>query len=151
MTPSSRILSRFQSESTIRIIQLLIGALAIGIIFWELQFSTSAICCGDFDGYYHIKWARELWASMKSHSFPPAFPWLPLTTLNSKDYVDHHLLYHIILIPFSWFRDMQMGAKISAIVFATIAVFFCYWLIVRYEIRYRLVWLIALLACSAPF
>ena len=43
---------------------------------------------------------------------------------------------------------MQTGAKISAIVFATIAVFFCYWLIVRYEIRYRLIWLIALLAAG---
>ena len=35
--------------------------------------------------------------------------------------------------------------------FATLAVFSCYWLVVRYEIRYRLIWLIALLACSAPF
>ena len=59
MTTSSGILSRFQSESSIRIIQFLVGAIAIGIIFWQLQFSTSAICCGDFDGYYHIKWTRN--------------------------------------------------------------------------------------------
>src|SRR5712691_10841139 len=27
----------------------------------------------------------------------------------------------------------------------------CYWLLIRYRIRYPLVWLLALLACSAPF
>lgn len=151
MTTSSRKLSRFQSESTIRIIQLLAGAIAIGIIFWQLQFSTSAICCGDFDGYYHVKWARELWASMKSHSFPPAFPWLPLTTLNSKGYVDHHLLFHIIQIPFTAFSDPRLGAKIASALFGGLAVLSCYWLVLRYRIRYPLVWLIALLACSAPF
>src|ERR1044072_5989252 len=89
MTTPSAILSRLQSESYLRIIQLVVGAIAIGIIFWQLQFSTTAICCGDFDGYYHIKWARVLWESMRSKVFPPAFPWLPLTTLNPKDYVDH--------------------------------------------------------------
>src|SRR5436309_8304518 len=150
-TAHKRTSSWLKSESAVRTADLLVGAIAILLIFWWLQYSTNAICCGDYDGYYHIKWARLIWDNMRAGHFPPAFPWLPLTTLNSAQYVDHHLLYHIILIPFSWFRDMQTGAKISAIVFATIAVFFCYWLIVRYEIRYRLLWLIALLACSAPF
>jgi hypothetical protein len=140
-----------KSDSALRAADLLAGAIAIGVIFWWLQYSTQAICCGDFDGYYHIKWARMLWESMRAGHFPPAFPWLPLTTLNAKDYVDHHLLYHIILIPFTWFRDLQTGAKVAAILFASLAVFSCYWLVVRYEIRYRLIWLIALLACSAPF
>jgi hypothetical protein len=150
-TPRKRTESWFKSEAAIRMADLLAGAVAIALIFWWLQYSTSAICCGDYDGYYHIKWARLLWDNMRSGHFPPAFPWLPLTTLNPRNYVDHHLLYHIILIPFTWFRDMQTGAKVSAILFASIAVFSCYWLIVRYEIRYRLVWLLAILACSAPF
>src|SRR5919199_1567098 len=115
-TPPGK-LSWSQSDSFIRILQFLIGALAIGIIFWQLQFSTTAICCGDFDGYYHIRWTRELWASMKSGTFPPPFPWLPLTTLNAKDYVDHHLLFHIIQIPFARFADPRMGAKIASIIF----------------------------------
>jgi len=149
-TPPGK-LSWFQSESFERILQFLIGALAIGIIFWQLQFSTSAICCGDFDGYYHIKWARELWASMKSGAFPPPFPWLPLTTLNPKDYVDHHLLFHIFQIPFAAFSDPRLGAKIGSAIFGGLAVLSCYWLLLRYRVRYPLVWLIALLACSAPF
>ncbi len=151
MTTSSGKLSRLQSEQSIRIIQLLIGAIAIGIIFWKLQWSTSAICCGDFDGYYHIKWTRTLWESMKSGRFPPPFPWLPLTTLNPKDYVDHHLLFHIFQIPFAAFSDPRLGAKIASAFFGGLAVFSCYWLLIRYRVRYALVWLIALLTCSAPF
>ena len=150
-TPSKRTASWFKSEAAIRMADMLAGAVAIVLIFWWLQYSTSAICCGDYDGYYHIKWARLMWDNMRGGHFPPAFPWLPLTTLNPRNYVDHHLLYHIILIPFTWFRDMQTGAKVSAILFASLAVFSCYWLVVRYEIRYRLVWLVAILACSAPF
>lgn len=151
MTTPSGILSRFQPESSIGIIQLVVGAIAIGIIFWKLQFSTSAICCGDFDGYYHIKWSRTLWEGMKSRVFPPEFPWLPLTTLNPKDYVDHHLLFHIFQIPFAASSDPRLGAKISSAFFGGLAVFSCYWLLIHYRVRYALVWLIALLACSVPF
>jgi hypothetical protein len=140
-----------KSDSAVRSADLLAGAIAIALVFWWLQYSTQAICCGDFDGYYHIKWARMLWDNMRAGHFPPAFPWLPLTTLNAREYVDHHLFFHIILIPFTWFRDLQTGAKVAAILFASLAVFSCYWLVVRYEIRYRLIWLLALLACSAPF
>ncbi len=149
-TPSGK-LSRFQSESSLRVIQFVAGAIAIGVVFWQLQFSTDAICCGDFDGYYHIKWTRELWASMKSGAFPPAFPWLPLTTLNPKDYVDHHLLFHIIQIPFAAVSDPRLGAKIGSAFFGGLAVLSCYWLLMRYRIRYPLVWLVGLLGCSAPF
>jgi hypothetical protein len=141
-----------KSDAGVRVIELVIGAVAIAILFRQLQYSTQSICCGDFDGYYHMKWARLLWENMKAkHFFPPNFGWLPLTTLNPGSYVDHHLLFHILLIPFTWFRNMQTGAKVATILFASAAVFSCYWLVARYQIRYRLLWLLALLASSAPF
>src|SRR6266852_4958735 len=139
-------LAALDSESAKRTVQLVVGAIAIGLIFWWLQFSTSAICCGDFDGYYHAKWSRIVWQSIRDRSFPPAFPWLPLTTLNPHDYVDHHLLFHILQIPFTRFRDLRLGTKVGSVVFATLAVGSCYWLLVRYRIRYLLVWLVVLLA-----
>jgi hypothetical protein len=148
---SSAKFAALDSESARLTIQFAIGVIAIGLIFWWLQFSTSAICCGDFDGYYHAKWSRIVWESIRNRSFPPAFPWLPLTTLNPHDYVDHHLLFHILQIPFTRFRDLRLGTKVGSVVFATLAVASCYWLLVRYRIRYLLVWLVALLACSAPF
>lgn len=134
-----------------RAIYLLVGAAAIAAVFIKLQFSTDSICCGDFDGYYHIKWSSLLWDGMRRGVFPPSFQWLPLTTLDPKGYVDHHLLFHILQIPFTWFMDLRTAAKVSATLFSSLAVFSCYWLIVRYRIRYPLCWLIALLACSAPF
>ncbi|HEX8181100.1 MAG TPA: hypothetical protein VF525_16250 [Pyrinomonadaceae bacterium] len=140
-------LSRFGA----RHVYLLAGVCLVGLVFWWLQFSTPAVCCGDFDGYYHIKWSQTLWQAMRSGHFPPRFTWLPLTTLNPRDYVDHHLLFHILQIPFTFFHDLRLGAKVSAAVFGTLAVCSCYWLIFRYHIRYPLVWLFALLASSAPF
>ncbi|HEV2835457.1 MAG TPA: hypothetical protein VGW58_09075 [Pyrinomonadaceae bacterium] len=151
MTTSSRILAKLQSESTTRIIGFVIGAIAVVLIMRQLQFSTDSICCGDYDGYYHVKWSRLLWESIKNKSFPPQFPWLPLTTLNAKDYVDHHLLFHILQMPFVAFRDPRLGAKIASVFFASLAMLSCYWLLIRYRVRYVLVWLIALLACSVPF
>src|SRR5215217_7530891 len=80
----------FGSELAVHAALLLLGAAAIALIFVKLQYSTQSVCCGDFDGYYHIRWSRLLWEGMKEGRFPPAFSWLPLTTLNPRDYVDHH-------------------------------------------------------------
>ncbi len=147
----SNLRRRLQSDSALRIVHLSAGAIAIGLVFWKLQYSTAAICCGDFDGYYHIKWSRLLWESLRQGGLPPKFIWLPLTTLDPKNYVDHHLLFHVFQIPFTWFGDLRTGAKLSATIFGSLAVFSCYWLLIRYRIRYPLIWLLALLACSAPF
>ncbi len=151
MKTSSHLRSILKSESALRAVLLSTGAIAIGLIFWQLQFSTDAICCGDFDGYYHIKWSHMLWESLRQGNFPPPFTWLPLTTLDPRHFVDHHLLFHGFQMPFTWFGDLRLGAKISATIFGSLAVFSCYWLLIRYRVRYPLVWLLALLACSAPF
>jgi hypothetical protein len=139
------------SERLRRAAYLFTGALAVGFVFWWLQFSTDAICCGDFDGYYHIGWSQQLWQSFRAGRILPQFTWLPLTTLNARDYVDHHFLFHVLQIPFTFFPDVRTGAKISAWLFGSLAVFSCYWLIVRHRIKYPLLWLVALLGCSAPF
>ena len=151
MTPRPGVLTRLQSGSILRIIQFVLGAVAVVSLFWLLQFSTNAICCGDFDGYYHVKWSRTLWEGMKQRTFPPEFPWLPLTTLNSKEYVDHHLLFHVMQIPFAEFSDPRKGAKVATVVFASLAVLSCYWLLIYFRIRFVLVWLVALLASSVAF
>jgi hypothetical protein len=141
----------FASETLLNVALLIIGAVVIGLVFRKLQYSTAAICCGDYDGYYHIRWSRLLWEGIRAGHFPPSFDWLPLTTLNPKDYVDHHLFFHFLQMPFTWFADLRTGAKISAWLYASLAVLSCYWLIIRYRIRYPLIWLVALLASSAPF
>jgi hypothetical protein len=138
------------SASVRRAAYFVTGALAIGFVFWWLQFSTDAICCGDFDGYYHIGWSQQLWQGFRAGRLPQ-FIWLPLTTLNPRDYVDHHFLFHVLQIPFTFFSDVRTGAKVSAWLFASLAVLACYSMIIRYRIKYPLLWLVALLGCSAPF
>jgi hypothetical protein len=127
------------------------GALLIGAVFWYLQFSTASICCGDYDAYYHFRWSQMLWQGIRTGHFPPSFDALPLTTLNPKDYVDHHFLFHVLQIPFTWFRDFQTGAKLGTWLFACLAVFSCYWLVIRNRLSYPLVWLVAIIGSSAPF
>ncbi|HYH85411.1 MAG TPA: hypothetical protein VEX60_08005 [Pyrinomonadaceae bacterium] len=137
----------FQSRAVL----LAAGALLIGGVFWYLQFSTASVCCGDYDAYYHFRWSRMLWDSMLSGNFPPSFNALPLTTLNPKDYVDHHFLFHVLQIPFTFFNDFQTGAKIGTWLFACLGVFACYWLMVRNRLSYPLVWLVAIIGSAAPF
>ena len=87
-------------------------AIIASLFFW-LQFSTPDICCGDFDGYYHIHWSGLLGNGI-SHGHLPSFSWLPLTSLNAHDYADQHLLFHLLLIPFTWFATPVLAAKITA-------------------------------------
>src|SRR5260370_31219209 len=113
------------SESAVRVADLFVGAVAITLVFWLLQRQTQAICCGDFDGYYHIKWARLLWENMRAKHFPPAFTWLPLTPLNPRDSVDHHLLFPIILIPFTWVSAFHTAPRLPSVSVPTRAVLAC--------------------------
>jgi hypothetical protein len=134
-----------------RTLYLFVGALVIGAAIGYLQFSTPAICCGDLDGYYHTRWSQLLWDGARAHHFPPQFKWLPLTTLNAHDYVDHHFLFHLLQAPFTKFGNEILGAKISAWLFASLAVFACYWLLVRHKVPFPLLWLVAIMGSSAPF
>ncbi len=129
---------------------LVIGALAVLLVLMLLQFSTPSICCGDFDGYYHIRWSQILWQGLR-HGHLPSFTWLPLTTLGPSTYADQHFLFHVLLIPFTWFGNLRFGAKIATTLFSGLAVFSLYGLVVRYRIRYPLLWLLALLGCSWVF
>lgn len=141
----------YPASSRGRWLELVAGILVIIAVFCWLQFSTPAIC-GDFDGYYHIKWSQLLWEGLRHGKFPPTFEWLPLTTLNPADYADQHFLFHLLLIPFiSVGGDLQLAAKIAAAFFGAAALCSVYWLIWRYRICYPLLWLLALLGCSWIF
>jgi hypothetical protein len=140
-----------ETDAAVRTVYLIFGFLVIVLLMMRLQYSTDAICCGDWDGYYHIGWSQELWNSFKSGNWLPEFRWLPLTVLNPNDYADHHFLFHLLQIPFLWFFEPVTAAKVAAIFYASIAIFSVYWLLYRYEVDYLLLWLLALLTCANPF
>jgi hypothetical protein len=119
-------------------------AVILGVMGW-IEFGGPAIL--DNDGYYHIRWARVL-----RESFPrlPAFKALPLTTLDEQHYVDHHYLYHVLLIPFT-FGDLRVGAKLAAVVFSSLGIVSVFGLMVSYRVRHRWLWLAPLIASSEPF
>lgn len=140
-----------ETEAATRVVYLVFGLIAIALVMSFLQFRTEAICCGDWDGYYHIRWSQLLWESFSQGKWLPTFEWLPLTVLNPQDYNDHHFLFHLLQIPFLWFFEPVTAAKIATIVFASLAVFSVYWLLYRYNVDYLLIWLAAILTCANMF
>jgi hypothetical protein len=110
----------------------------------RLEFSTPDL--PDNDGFYHIKMAYL----MRTESLKPAFPYLPLTILNEKEFYDHHFLYHVALIPFAS-GDMLDNAKWSAVLFASLAFFVIWLLLQRQRVPLHWLWAIGLLGLSAPF
>jgi hypothetical protein len=139
------------TDEAVRWVYLVFGFCAIFLLMIVLQRSTDAICCGDWDGYYHIRFSAELWNSFKSGGWLPEFKWLPLTVLNPNDYADHHFLFHLLQIPFLWFFEPVMAAKAATVFYATLAIFSVYWLLFYYKVNYLLVWLAAILTCANPF
>ncbi len=140
-----------ETDEAVRVIYLIFGFIAIAMVMTFLQTRTDAICCGDWDGYYHIRWSDLLWQNFKQGKWLPSFEWLPLTVLNPKDYADHHFLFHLLQIPFLWFFSPETAAKVSAIVYSTLAVCSLYWLLFRYGVKHQLLWLGGLLTCSTAF
>jgi hypothetical protein len=140
-----------ETEQAVRFIYLIFGFIAILMIMTFLQTRTDAICCGDWDGYYHIKWSSLLWDSFKQGKWLPTFEWLPLTVLNPRDYADHHFLFHLLQIPFLWFFEPVIAAKVAAVMFSTLAIFSVYWMLYRYDVEHQLIWLAAILTCSNAF
>jgi hypothetical protein len=109
-----------------------------------VQFSTPDM--PDNDGFYHIKMA-EL---MRTEGLKPPFRWLPLTVLNEKEFYDHHFLFHVGLIPFT-FGDLRIGAKWGAVVFAALA-FLSIWLLLQGQgVPYAWLWALGLLSISQAF
>ena len=123
-------------------------ALALFLVFFAalaaIQFATPDLA--DNDGFYHIRFAEI----MRTDGLKPDFPWLPLTVLNSREFYDHHFLFHVAQIPFT-FGDLRLGAKLSAVLFASLAFLSVWWLLRQQNIRFAALWALGLLAVSEAF
>jgi len=126
-----------------RILPLILFALFVSGMAY-VQFATPDM--PDNDGYYHIKLAHL----MRTEGLKPDFPWLPLTILNENEFYDHHFLFHVALIPFT-FGDLRLGAKWSAVIFAGLAFLAIWYLFHRQRIPLGWLWALALLGISDAF
>jgi hypothetical protein len=109
-----------------------------------IQFATPDM--PDNDGFYHIKLA---WL-MRTEGLKPDFPFLPLSILNESEFYDHHFLFHVALIPFT-FGDLRMGAKWAAVVFASLAFLAVWYLFQRQRVPLAWLWALGLLGISDAF
>ncbi|RPJ26243.1 MAG: hypothetical protein EHM33_12270 [Chloroflexi bacterium] len=122
--------------------------LAIFLLFFLglalVQFATPDM--PDNDGFYHIKLA---WL-MRTEGLKPDFPFLPLSILNEGEFYDHHFLFHVALIPFT-FGDLRMGAKWAAVTFASLAFLAVWYLFHRQRVPFAWLWALGLLGISEAF
>ena len=109
-----------------------------------IQFATADM--PDNDGFYHIKLA---WL-MRTDGLKPDFPWLPLSILNQNEFYDHHFLFHVVLVPFT-FGDLRIGAKWAAVVFASLACLAVWYLFHRQRVPFAWLWALGMLGISDAF
>lgn len=109
-----------------------------------IQFATPDM--PDNDGFYHIKLA---WL-MRTQGLKPDFPYLPLSILNEREFYDHHFLFHVFLIPFT-FGDLRIGAKWAAVTFAALAFLSVWYLLHRQQVPFAGLWALGLLGISEAF
>ncbi|MDP2631059.1 MAG: hypothetical protein Q8P56_06685 [Candidatus Uhrbacteria bacterium] len=83
----------------------------------------------DPDSFYHARIAI-----MMTQGPVLSFPWLPLTSL-ADTFIDHHFLYHILLIPFVVLGDPLVGLKVATLFFAACFVALFYWILRAGRIR----------------
>ena len=98
------------------------------------------------DGYYHIKLADLI----RTEGFKPPFDYLPLTVLNAEEFVDHHYLFHLLMVPFT-FGDLRLGAKWVSVLIPALAFTAVWWLLKKRSVPYPALWAVGLLAVSEAF
>ena len=123
-------------------------ALAAGaLVLTGLQFATPGLI--GVDAYFHVRYAAVMREAGLA-GFPPPFPWLPLTILAPDRYADHHLLYHVYLVPFT-LGDLRLGGKLAGLVGALAFLATFAWLVRRERVPLPWLAILALGAASADF
>lgn len=98
---------------------------------------------GDPDGFYHAKMA--VW--LRQGILLKSMPWMQYSSI-TEHFTDHHLLYHLLLTPFTYIINPLIGVKVAAVFFAVAMILVFYWLLKKLGIIWP--WLVAFLFISAP-
>lgn len=113
--------------------------------FAFFSFLQSAPVMPDPDGFYHAKTTLLI----SEQGIPQNFPFLQFTTLKDN-YIDHHLIYHLILTPFVKFFNPLIGVKFAQSILAAIFITVFYWFLKKEKVKLAPLWII-LLAANSPF
>lgn len=119
--------------------------MAVGaLVLAGLQFATPTLI--GIDAYFHVRYAAVI-REAGLRGFPPPFPWLPLTILGPDRFADHHMLFHLFLVPFT-VGDLRIGGKIAGLVGATALLVTFVWVLHRERVAALALAVLALGASS---
>jgi hypothetical protein len=123
------------------LVYVFVFVIALTLFGWIQASPTLA----DPDAFYHAKMAML----MKEGGIIQDFPWLQATIL--KDfYIDHHFLYHLILVPFiTWFPP-PIGVKIFTVIISSLSILLLYWLLKKLQVKFAFLFSLLPLTCY-PF
>jgi len=122
---------------------LVIIVLSAATLLGWLQTATEGLY--GYDGYFHIRYAQIL----RTEGISRTFPWWQETFLR-EHYADKDFLYHILLIPFTFF-DLVAGGKIAAVVFGSLSIGVFYLVACRLKAPWPEAWTFLLMASSTVF
>ncbi len=98
----------------------IVGSVAIfilaGLLMSSIQFNPNNPYLSEYDGYYHVKMAEVI----REKGVIKTFPWMQYTTLRDE-YVNHHFLFHVLLIPFITVLGPITGAKVAIVLIVAAA------------------------------
>ncbi len=122
---------------------LLVFSLA-WLFCWYQQFTTPWIA--GYDGYYHIKYAWLL----RERGIFQEFPWAQFS-LWTDNFSDKEFLFHVLLIPFTFFPDLVTGVKHAAVVFAALFIVSFNLILRLHRVPLRYLWVVLLLVAGDVF
>ncbi len=111
------------------------------LVFSYLQ---TAPTFADPDSFYHVK----LTTMMRDQGLVREFPWTQ-SSLYRELFIDHHLGYHLLLMPFvSALPNDLVGAKLATVIFASLSVLAAAWVMRRWRVPWWGVGVVLMLTCG---
>jgi hypothetical protein len=102
-----------------------------------------AIYCGD--GWFHVRYATIL----RDHGIARTFPWWQESFLRDR-FTDFNLLYHLLLIPFTWMGELT-GARVLAVLAAAFTMGALWWTLRVLRVPWPWLFALGALAASPDF
>lgn len=103
----------------------------ISFVFFALfEFKGTMPLFSGEDSFYHVGMAKYI----SSHGIPQTFPYLNFTIINDK-FVDHQLLFHLLLVPFIKLFGENIGPKLMNILFISLTFSLIFLIFRHYKLK----------------
>jgi hypothetical protein len=131
----------FQAHLWLRVCLVFVAAWTF---LYQLQFQTEWLLA--YDGWYHIKYAEML----PSFGIQTEWKWAAQSVW-AEHFADKQILYHVFLIPFTWFDNLATGMKHATVLLGAGAVTSFFAVLSLNRFRFPMLWAAVLLAASGEY